>query len=818
MNHNTEPSMSPTNGYLSSTKRDRISQKEKDADNQAWYKHKIQTFDTAAYHSYGFGGISETMRMKVNYDLFNNKINEDDFNYVIRPYSNNPKNAELKLPANFTNKDIVSNKIRALLGMEMRRPLDFKILALNEEATTRKEEEHFGRIKDYVISQIMLPIEQQKKEEAYAQLNGQKPTPEQQAQIEKDITAAVQEATPPEIEKYMAREHQDPAEVMMSQLFEWVNLFNYVKDTFNKGWKHALISAYEVYWVGERNELPICKVINPVYFDCAKSPDTEFIEDGEWAVYEMNMSPSEVVALFSKELDEDEIDTIYSLAEGRGVDPQFTFTDTKVSNYRRNVRVFHASWKSLRKVGFLTYVDNEGIEITKPVNEDYKLDKESGDIKVEWEWIPEVHEGYRIGFGIYKGMRPLKGQYRDINNLYNVKLPYHGVIYDNINAEPISAMDRMKTWQFYYNIIMFRIEKLMASDKGKIALINSKMIPKSLGIDMDKWLYFIDTLKIGFMDPTNELGDVSTSSKELDLSMVADIKKYIDLADYIEQRCGRAIGVTPEIEGQIANSAAVENTQQNINMVSNILEPYFNMHERVKRNVLTSLLEISRYIYADPKKAERLSYVLDDMSVQYLTLDNEMLAASSFGLFVSNSSKIQMTKQMIQQLAQAALQNDKANFSDVIKITMSDTLQDAQELLEKSERDFEKRQKELEQFKTQQQQELAKQQEAYNQKAFEREKELIILKESERRETELQKQAMLSIGFDVNKDSDNDGEPDVFEVYKHGIEANLKQKKQNLDEKKFNQQQTMDAHQKEVDKEKLSLDKQKINEMSKMNK
>lgn len=811
MDYNNEASMSPTNGYLSSTKRDRLTQKEKDSNDKAWYKHKIQTFDTAAYHSYGFGGISETVRMKVNYDLFNNKINEEDFNYVIRPYSTDPKNGELKLPANFTNKDIVSNKIRALLGMEMRRPLDYKILAINEEATTRKEEEHMGRIKEYVVSQIMIPIEAQAKQQAMAQLNGKEPTPEQIEQIEQEVQAAIQAATPPEVAKYMAREHQDPAEAMMSQLFEYINQFNYIKDTFNKGWKHALISAYEVYFIGERNELPVCKVINPVFFDCAKSPDTEFIEDGEWAVYEMNMSPSEVISMFSKELTEKEIDRIYSLAEGRGVDPQFTFTDSKVSNYRRNVRVFHATWKSLRKVGFLTYIDNEGIEVTKPVNEDYKFDKEAGDINLEWEWIPEVHEGYRIGFDIYKSMGPLKGQYRDINNLYNVKLPYHGTIYDNINAEPISAMDRMKTWQFYYNIIMFRIEKLMASDKGKIALINSKMIPKSLGIDMDKWLYFMDTLKIGFMDPTNELGDVSTSSKELDLSMMADIKKYVELADYIEQKCGRAIGVTPEIEGQIANSAAVGNTEQNINMVSNILEPYFNMHERVKRNVLTSLLEISRYIYADPKKAEKLSFVLDDMSVQYLTLDSEMLSASSFGLFVSNSSKIQATKQLIQNLAQAALQNDKANFSDVIKITLSDTLQDAQELLESSERDFEKRQQEFEQFKTQQQEELAKQEEAYREKEFEREKELIILKEAERRETELQKQAMLSIGFDTNKDQDNDGTPDVLEVYKSGIDADIKMRKQTLDEQKF-------GHQKQFDKEKLNLDKQKIAKMVSRNK
>lgn len=808
-----EPSPSNSNtGYMKYKDQDRLTQKEKDSNDKAWYKKKIQSFDTAAYHSYGFGGISEVMRMKTNYNLFNNKIKEADFNYVIRPYTTDPKNSDLKLPANFTNKDITSNKIRALLGMEMRRPLDYKIIAINEEATTRKEEEYFNRIKQYVISEIMQPIQMQAQQEAYAQLNGRQPSPEEQKQIEQQIQEQVQAATPPEVKKYMERDHQDPAEVMMAQLFEYVTNVNYIKDTFNKGWKHALISAYEIYWVGEINDIPTVKVINPIYFDCSKSPDCEFIEDGEWAVYEMNLSPSEVIAMFSKDLSNDEIDKIYSLSEGRGVDPEFTFTDAKVSNFRRNIRVFHATWKSLKKIGFLTYTEDDQQFVTQ-VDENYKLQPEYGDVRIEWEWIPEVHEGYKIGANIFKRMGPLEGQYKNLESLYHVKLPYHGVIYDNVNAEPISAMDRMKTWQFYYNIIMFRIEKLMASDKGKIALINSKLLPKSMGIDMDKWMYFIDTLKIGFMDPTEDsrTGDVATAAKELDLGMVADIQKYIALADYIELKCGKAIGVTPEIEGQIANSAAVQNTEQNINMVSNILEPYFNMHERVKRNVLTSLLETARYVYSDPEKANKLSYVLDDMSIRTLSLDSEMLAASTYGLFVSNSSKIQATKQLIQQLAQAALQNDKANFSDVIKVTLSDTLQDASELLEKAERDAEERQKELENLKTQNQMKLQEQQEAFAQKQHEREKELIILKESEKRETELQKATIAAMAFDTNKDEDNDGLPDIFEVYKHGVDTDLKMRKQSLDEKEF-------AHKQNVDKEKLALDKQKINKMRKSTK
>ena len=39
---------------------------------------------------------------------------------------------------------------------------------------------------------------------------------------------------------------------------------------------------------------------------------------------------------------------------------------------------------------------------------------------------------------------------------------------------------------------------------------------------------------------------------------------------------------------------------------------------------------------------------------------------------------------------------------------------------------------------------------------------------------DIQKQAMLSMGFDVNKDQDNDGTPDVLEVAKYGVDAEIK--------------------------------------------
>ena len=63
--------------------------------------------------------------MKVNYDLFNNILDTTDFEYVTKPFGNKE---EGELPARLVNRDILSNKIKSVLGMEQRRGLNIEFL------------------------------------------------------------------------------------------------------------------------------------------------------------------------------------------------------------------------------------------------------------------------------------------------------------------------------------------------------------------------------------------------------------------------------------------------------------------------------------------------------------------------------------------------------------------------------------------------------------------------------------------------------------------------------------------------------------------
>ena len=755
-------------------------------------------------NTYSFeGGVSSYKRKKVNYDLFNNIVNLADFEYVCKPYG-----AEAgELPADLTNRDIISGKIKALMGMEEKRPFSWTVYAVNDDATNRIEQKEFDLYKEYVIKQIMDPIQMQIQQQAMQQAQGRELSEEEIMQIQQQIEQQTKAMTPPEIKKYMARQHQDPAEALAEQLLRYLIGKCDLKRKFNKGFKHAAITGEEIYHIGIENGVPVISVVNPLYFDYDKSPDVEFIEDGEWAVCEYRLTPSQIIGVFGDELKSADIDNIYK-AYGKGassINDEFWNFDESSNDTDDTIRVLHCVWKGLRKIGFLTYIDPNGEVQERIVEENYKMSKEFGDLELKWKWLPEVHEGYKVKLAdpIYLSMGPMIGQFKDMDNLHECKLPYIGVAYDNLNSETTSVVDRIKAYQYYYNIIMYRIELLMASDKGKILMMNINSIPKSAGIDIKKWHYYAEATKVAWVNPNEEGNrniDISQINRVLDMSLASDINNYINLASYIERKAGEAIGIPKEMEAQINTQQSVGNVRQTILQASNILEPMFEMHNYVKRNAITRLLEVAKEAYAGTK-AKMLRYVLDDLSIGMLEMNPQLLYNSTYGIEVASSSKAHEAKEMVKQLAHAGMQNQMFNMADIIKIIKSDGLQEAEDLLKVAEEtkreQMEGQQMRMKQMDQQMQQEKIKARQM--EKEFDRETEIIIT--DKRIQGDIQKQAMLSMGFAEDKDVDRDGKPDVLEVAQHGLDAEIQARKQQLAEEKFD-------HQKRMDEEKMKENKQ----------
>ena len=207
----------------------------------------------------------------------------------------------------------------------------------------------------------------------------------------------------------------------------------------------------------------------------------------------------------------------------------------------------------------------------------------------------------------------------------------------------------------------------------------------------------------------------------------------------------------------------------------------------------------------------KLSYILDDMSQQILELDTELLDSSTYGVFVTDSAKAEEAKELIRQLAHAALQNQKVELSDVISVIRQEGIVEAEETLkaaEQTRREFEQQIQQQEQ-EAQQQMEQAKHE--FAKKEHDWRLEEIVVKEEERRKTVIAQASITGASFNPEADANNNGMNDFLELANDQIELNLKQQGLDIERDKLSHQKDIDNKKIEVEKEKNKIAKQKNN-------
>lgn len=814
----------------------RLKESEKYANDKQWFKDCMDNLES--FNALIPGGETWKDRyedIKINLDLYDGKINKEDFINVIAPFGENVG----ELPANFNNKNIVFNKINAVTGIELTRPFDYRLVAVNKEATTRKEQAKYGMFKDWIVQSIMQELKEkivqehaeefQQLEQMKAQIKNQPEGEEGQPQmsenqveiqqlqqmaeeLEQRIQQEIIDRTPDEIHRYMSREYQDPAEIMFNQLLELEMKRLNVKDEINTGCGYAANTAIEAYRVFEKKGKPALMVLNPLGFTFNKSIYSERIEDGDWATYTTFEQPNEVLNEYYKDLTIDELDKIDEAYSDIQLSPT-SFGNKMTTTYdysMEGIKVQHFEWKALKQVKFLTYQDDDGVHQTI-VDHSYEMDEEIGDIAIEDEWILTRYEGTKIGGDIYVRMREVPGQHRDINNVHECKLSYVGIVYEN----GISLTQRLRNYQYLYDILLYRMELATGKDRGRIAAINQDIIPRE--VDIPTWLINAEKSGFTFFSTMDEGGkhypfDVTSAVKELDLSHSGDIQKYQLMADFVDLKAGESIGVTKAMQGQVQEREAVANVQQSIAQGTTILQKFYNTHDKVKRNVIDSLIKLAQDIYSR-NKTDQLVYSLDDLSIAILTLDQDYLENTSLGIFTQDTALDFAKLNEIKVVANNALHSGKLEMEDYVSLYSVKTITEAEENLKLGKQRREKREDEVQQM---QHQHIMEQTEKTKQDAIElqtlaheQKMEQIRLQgeiDLTKAQMELNRQIIYTSGFDQEKDRNENKIPDYVEMarkaQKDNEELRLKLRKQQLDEDKF-------KHQKEIDKEKLEIDKKK---------
>jgi len=295
-------------------------------------------------------------------------------------------------------------------------------------------------------------------------------------------------------------------------------------------------------------------------------------------------------------------------------------------------------------------------------------------------------------------MRPRVIQYNSLSNPSRCHFGIIGSIYNLNESRPFSLVDMMKQYNYLYDIIHDRLNKLMARSWGKILKLDLAKIPK--GWDIEKWMYFAKANGLAVEDSFRE-GNIGASTGKLagglnnassgviDAEYGNAIQQNINLLEFIKLEMSEVAGITKQREGQISNRETVGGVERATLQSSHITEWLYVQHDDVKRRVLECFLETAKI--ALKGRSKKFQYLLSDTSLKIMDIDGDEFADADYGLLVDNNSGTQELSQKLDTLAQAALQNQKLSFSTIMKLYSSSSIVEKQRLVEQDERDMQQR-------------------------------------------------------------------------------------------------------------------------------
>ncbi len=752
--------------------------------------------------------------MQTYYDLYNSIYNEKDLKYVTNPFKQQDG-----FPAMAQDYNIIKPKIDLLLGEETKRPFNFRVVRTSDIATSEMQDKAKQMLIDYIQATIMSRL-----------------GPEEQDRYQEALQSG--EVMPPEqIQKYMSKDYKDIAEITAYHSLNYLKNKLNITHEFYKGWKDALVGGEEIYYVGIVNGEPHLERINPIYFDYdTDTSDLEFIHEAQWCCYEMIMSVTEVYDRLYDKMSEKQLNDLLDMMDDSskgGITPEVRKTSLDYPHIKthsingfaanpfeesNNVHVWHCCWKSLKKIGFVTIINPEtGMPEDYQVDETYKVT--GNEINVEWRWIIEVWEGYRIGEDLYVGIEPLEYQHVSADNPNSQRLPYTGVIYNNTNSRPRSLVSMMKPLQYMYIVLWYRLELAMARDKGKVVTMDITQIPKSMNIDVAKWMHYLSALGVNFVNPYEEGWDIPgreggkpsqfNQISALDLTMANTVDQYINLMDKIESMLSEISGVSKQREGSIASNELVGNVERSVVQSAHITEPWFWTHNQVKKECITMLLDTAKYAWKDNKTC--IQYVLDDATRTFLTLSDDFFY-EDYDIFVEDTTKNQQQIEALRNLMQPAMQNG-ASLLDIAEIITMDNVTMIKNKLEEIEQKRMEQQQQMEQAQAEREQQLVQMQNEVKEEELmlkEAELDLEKYKIDTDASTKITVAQINAYRGSENMDQDMNGIPDPIEIGKQAIE----QQKVNSDaaSKQFelNNKKREIEMKREIENKKIQLEKDKM--------
>ena len=507
------------------------------------------------------------------------------------------------------------------------------------------------------------------------------------------------------------------------------------------------------------------------------------------------------------------------------------------------LRVTTTYWKSQRRVGHLTKIDDLGNSIIDIVTEDYDIvDKPIYDTNliknksknnlifgehIDWIWINEVWGGVKIGphqpsfWGtkspgginpIYLGInqnniKPIKFQFKGDNSIYGCKLPVEGSVFSDRNTRSTSLVDLMKPFQIGYNIVNNQIADILVDELGTVILLDQNALPKhSLGEDWGKnnlakayvAMKNFQMLPLDTSITNTENALAFQHYQKLDLEQTNRLMSRIQLANYFKMQAFEVVGITPQRLGQQISQQTATGVEQSVNASYAQTEMYFIQHcDYLMPRVHSMRTDLSQY-YHSSKPSVRLQYITSGEDKAVFEINGTDLLLRDFNVYCTTKAN---HRAILEQIKALAIQNNTTNATifDLGNIIKSESIAEVTSILKQAEaKQQAQKQAEMQQMQQMQEQQIqAKQQEQKMKMEFE------ASENDKDRQAQIIQAQIKSAGYGAMQDVNQNMQSDYMDALDKIENTDLYRRNTDLQEARDNNQ-VLNAN------NKLSLEKEKL--------
>ena len=617
-------------------------------------KEKYEWYSSCCDYIIAQGEVFRDKDIELKYEVLQGRLPEEFYRKTINPY--NSKNEKYtKFPATLRNYDMMKGVIRRYIGEYLSNPHDFVVSANNAEVVLAKNAKLRQEVNSIVQKQIAAKLQELYVQHVQQGGNPEEFDPQQQFNIE----------------EYIKEFNENFIDDISAQ---GQDLLNLIRDITNDNILYG--QAYFEFITFGRcftySEVKGEKIIKRVVTNRDAFPipnDNMFVEDHDMFAERRKLTYQQIIDEFDEYLtdkDREFLDTYYAKNSVResadytydiytnffpDACKKFIDEDKHLFNTAPNMQrdinpdlydVWHVVWRGEAKISIVTYVNEIGMIAQRNEVGDYKLNKEAGDINVEYIYIPQVYECVRIGTRT-TAIYPYKA--RAISYDRDGKLPYNGLLEVFPGFGPFSIIDIMAPYQTFYNIVSYHREIAIAKNKLSVLLIARSL----LGKVPEDTIYKMLADGVLYIDDENDQGMLRAQQVRMVNTSYGDyISQLTALLADIKQQAEMQVDMTPQRYGEIANTAGKGVTEEAItrgSMGSVIIEV---MMDAIRERDYARDMDYSKLAWIDGLNT---SFKNNDGNIKYISLNINNHVYADYVIAAKNSYK---EKQKLQQLKQFA--------------------------------------------------------------------------------------------------------------------------------------------------------------------